>query len=43
MTNGWADPSFYQAQAVILFLMGQHKQALEIYVFKMEDYARAEE
>ncbi|SPO05338.1 related to PHO87 protein [Cephalotrichum gorgonifer] len=37
------DASFYQAQAVILFLMGQHKQALEIYVFKMKDYAKAEE
>lgn len=23
--------------------MGQHKQALEIYVFKLEDYAKAEE
>lgn len=38
-----SDAAFYQAQAVILFLMGQHKQALEIYVFKMEDYAKAEE
>lgn len=23
--------------------MGQHKQALEIFVFKMEDFAKAEE
>ena len=23
--------------------MGQHKQALEIYVFKMKDYSKAEE
>lgn len=23
--------------------MGQHKQALEIYVFKMQDYVKAEE
>lgn len=28
---------------MILFLMGQHKQALEIYVFKMKDYTKAEE
>lgn len=37
------DPAFYEAQAVVLFNMGQHKQALEIYVFKMKDYNRAEE
>ena len=42
LTDG-SDPAFHQAQAVILFLMGQHKQALEIYVFKMKDYAKAEE
>jgi hypothetical protein len=23
--------------------MGQHKQALEVYVFKLEDFAKAEE
>lgn len=38
-----ADASFYEAQAVVLSNMGQHKQALEIYVFKMGDYAKAEE
>lgn len=37
------DPSFYEPQAVVLSNMGQHKQALEIYVFKMKDYAKAEE
>ncbi|KHN97800.1 AvaB protein [Metarhizium album ARSEF 1941] len=37
------DPSFYEAQAVILSNMGQHRKALEIYVFKMQDYAKAEE
>jgi Vam6/Vps39-like protein vacuolar protein sorting-associated protein 39 len=37
------DPSFYEAQAVVLSHMGQHKQALEIYVFKMKNYAKAEE
>ncbi|KAI0545485.1 SPX-domain-containing protein [Xylaria curta] len=37
------DPAFYEAQAVVLSNMGNYKQALEIYVFKMQDYARAEE
>ncbi|KAI1343626.1 SPX domain-containing protein [Xylariaceae sp. FL0016] len=37
------DPAFYEAQAVVLSNMGNHKQALEIYVFKMQDYAKAEE
>lgn len=37
------DPAFYEAQAVVLSNMGQHKQALEIYVFKMKDYAKAED
>jgi tetratricopeptide (TPR) repeat protein len=37
------DKSFYEAQAVVLSNMGQHKQALEIYVFKIRDYEKAEE
>lgn len=37
------DPSFYEAQAVVLSNMGQHRKALEIYVFKMKDYSKAEE
>ncbi|KAL0940611.1 vacuolar sorting protein 39 domain 1 [Colletotrichum truncatum] len=37
------DPAFYEAQAVVLSNMGSHKQALEIYVFKMKNYAKAEE
>ena len=37
------DPYFYEAQAVVLSNMGQHKQALEIYVFKIKDYGKAEE
>lgn len=46
--DGWtllmnaADPAFYEAQAVVLSRMEQHKQALEIYVFKMQDYEKAE-
>ena len=39
----WTDPKFYEAQAVVLSNMGSDKQALEIYVFKMKDYAKAEE
>lgn len=37
------DPEFYEAQALVLSNMGQHKQALEIYVFKMNDFEKAEE
>ncbi|EAA27006.3 hypothetical protein GE21DRAFT_3448 [Neurospora crassa] len=37
------DPRFYEARAVVLSNMGQHKQALEIYVFQMKDYKKAEE
>ncbi|KAL1835921.1 hypothetical protein VTJ49DRAFT_5889 [Mycothermus thermophilus] len=37
------DPPFYEAQAVVLSNMGQHRQALMIYVFKMKDYAKAED
>ncbi|CAM1509359.1 Fc.00g030980.m01.CDS01 [Cosmosporella sp. VM-42] len=37
------EPAFYEAQAVVLSNMGQHKQALEIFVFKMNDYNKAEE
>ena len=37
------DPKFYEARAVVLSNMGKHKQALEIYVFKIRDFAKAEE
>ncbi|KAL3963778.1 hypothetical protein ACCO45_000782 [Purpureocillium lilacinum] len=37
------DPSFYEAQAVVLSNMGSHRQALDIFVFKMKDYSKAEE
>ncbi|KAI1861803.1 hypothetical protein JX265_009306 [Neoarthrinium moseri] len=37
------DPAFYEASAVVYCRMGQHKQALEIYIFKMQDFAKAEE
>ncbi|KAG6138818.1 hypothetical protein E4U38_000239 [Claviceps purpurea] len=37
------EAAFYEAQAIILSNMGQHKKALEIYVFKMQDYGKAEE
>lgn len=43
MTDIRPDPPFYEAQAVVLSNMGQHRQALMIYVFKMKDYAKAEE
>lgn len=37
------DAGFYEAQAIILSNMKQHKQALEIYVFKLKDPEKAEE
>ncbi len=37
------DPKFYEPRAVVLNKMGQHKQALEIYVFKLQDSEKAEE
>ena len=37
------DPEFFEARAIVFSKMGQHRQALEIYVFKIEDYAKAEE
>ncbi|KAL4905155.1 hypothetical protein BDW74DRAFT_19622 [Aspergillus multicolor] len=37
------DPEFYEARAILFSKMGQHRQALEIYVFKLENYAKAEE
>ncbi|KAI6783664.1 Vacuolar morphogenesis protein-like protein [Emericellopsis cladophorae] len=37
------DAIFYESQAVVLSNMGQHKQALEIFVFKLKDYAKAED
>lgn len=43
---GWLprdDADFYEARAVVLSNMGQHKAALEIYVFKLEDHGKAEE
>lgn len=37
------DPDFYEARAIIFSKMGQHRQVLEIYVFKLEDHEKAEE
>lgn len=37
------DPAFYEAQAIVLSNMGEDRQALMIYVFKLQDYHKAEE
>lgn len=37
------DPAFYDARALVFSKMGQHKQALEIYVYKLRDAGKAEE
>jgi len=36
------DELFLPEKAVVLSKMGQHKAALEIYVFKLKDYSKAE-
>jgi hypothetical protein len=37
------DPEFFEARAIVLSKMGNHRQALEIYVFKLRDHGKAEE
>ncbi len=37
------DPRFHEARAILFRKMGNHKQALEIYVFKLNDAVKAEE
>ncbi|KAJ5812442.1 Vacuolar sorting protein 39/Transforming growth factor beta receptor-associated domain 1 [Penicillium riverlandense] len=37
------DPDLYEARAIVFSKMGQHRQALEIYVFQLEDHEKAEE
>ena len=37
------DPAFYEPQAIVLSNMGEDRQALMIYVFKLQDYHKAEE
>ncbi|KAF7195484.1 Vacuolar morphogenesis protein 6 [Pseudocercospora fuligena] len=37
------DPTFFESRAIVLSAMGNHKQALSIYVFQLKDYAKAEE
>ncbi|KAF2470615.1 uncharacterized protein BDR25DRAFT_303677 [Lindgomyces ingoldianus] len=37
------DPEYYESRAIVLSKMGSHKQALQIYVFQLKDYQKAEE
>ncbi|KAF2130706.1 hypothetical protein P153DRAFT_336506 [Dothidotthia symphoricarpi CBS 119687] len=37
------DPDYYEPRAIVLSKMGSHKQALQIYVFQLKDYKKAEE
>jgi tetratricopeptide (TPR) repeat protein len=39
----FVDPDFYESRAIVLSTMGQHKQALQIYVFQLKDPQKAEE
>lgn len=45
LTKHWneTDPEFFEARAILFSKMGQHRQALEIYVFKLENPDKAEE
>ncbi|EWC47634.1 hypothetical protein DRE_03254 [Drechslerella stenobrocha 248] len=36
------DPTFYEIRAAILSRLGEHRQALEIFVFRMQDFDKAE-
>ncbi|KAK3670349.1 Vacuolar morphogenesis protein 6 [Recurvomyces mirabilis] len=36
------NPSFFESRAIVLSAMGNHKQALSIYVYQLKDYAKAE-
>ncbi|KAG8627189.1 hypothetical protein KVT40_004672 [Elsinoe batatas] len=35
-------PTFYESRAIVLRAMGNHKQALSIYVYQLKDYLKAE-
>ncbi|RMZ82110.1 hypothetical protein DV737_g2211, partial [Chaetothyriales sp. CBS 132003] len=37
------DPDFFEARAILFGNMGNHKQALEIYIFKLDNLEKAEE
>jgi hypothetical protein len=37
------DARFYEIRAIVLSAMGNHKQALSIYVFQIQDYEKAED
>lgn len=37
------DPDLYESRAIVLSAMGNHKQALSIYVFQVKDFAKAED
>ena len=37
------DPQFYEARAILFSKMGNHRQALEIYVFRLNDAAKADD
>ncbi|OJA09001.1 hypothetical protein AZE42_11510 [Rhizopogon vesiculosus] len=40
---GLLPENLYEARAVLLGRMGRHDHALELYVYKLRDYAKAEE
>lgn len=40
-THSYTD--LYEARAILLGRLGRHDQALETYVYRLQDYAKAEE
>ena len=37
------DPTFFEARAIVLSDMGNHKQALSIYAYQLQDHSKAED
>jgi len=38
-----SDPQFYESRAIVLSKLSEHARALQIYVFQLKDYQKAEE
>jgi tetratricopeptide (TPR) repeat protein len=39
----FADPNLFESRAIVLSQMGNHRQALQIYVFQIKDHQKAED
>jgi hypothetical protein len=43
LTRSYIDPNFFESRAIVLSHMGNHRQALQIYVFQIKDHQKAED